>query len=1127
MPFAIGIDLGTANIRAAVYRGGWMEFIPDEDGKRMMPSFIAFGKKSRLFGGAARGQAEYNAENTIYGIKPYLGKLKSPTRLENMRVERLPYRMEHSDDQEFRVEVKYLGRPQRFRLVELLAMLLAKVKRNAEAYLLERVHEAVISVPSYFNAEQRDNVQMAARLACLEVLCICTSIESIALHMYAALESNDPGANVRAGERTVVILDLGASSFNAGLVVVKDCSIRILAYASAPWLGGDEYASRIRQLIVKQLHSFYSGSGFHLDARLKYLVRAASEHAMKELTFNDRTVIKIKSAWNDDDFDWMVTLHEFTSVCSQLYRESCEQIKSLFAENMRDKSDVSEVIIVGGCSRIPGVQNAWSDFFGGMTLSEEFDTDLSEASGVAVNAAIRTGIAEIGTLSNLSIYGTLPASIGIGTFVPRTNLGIKVLGIMKPLMKPHTTSSMDKRVMTPIAKRHRPIPGKWERTFFVRELHSPLIEPLLYIYEGEQVSTKENILIGEVDLESLVSHSDPDTKLRVVVEIERFFHDIRFTAKNLETGLTAQFQRKAIITEQEVDLILSKLERLQRDDDEEADRVAERDAVVLELANIMGFDLDSCEMQSLRCILRLLKPFCTLLGQDESLDLETYGNVLKCIQDLVDGWETVTKRCALIDQLLAQLEEVRTELFEASETRKVVALQASVNSGEDWLRQYRNSKPWKYQSKRGRLSICNASDSNMVPSRDERVRTNTAPNITSQGSTPSLGSSSRGQGVERLFPDSGWNTGHRYSDAEVEEIAGYLRSKGREAWSRIPRIYAILRLIGYDSEELIDSFLQMDRTDIWFPFSDSTLPVAVSRVCRSKFLQTQDVVLSKSFRLEKGIGSDKQTSGKKHAHFGQGEPLPFRVVANLGGGAHGVVEKVVSTVSHREYARKLFRKPDIGKTETRTFVNELKILKRINHEHCVELIGSYSDPKYFALIMTPVADCDLEKFYKLASTSQDDKSLLRGFFGCLAGTLDYLHKQKVIHQDIKPQNILVKDHRVLLADFGISRSWEGLTRVLKGLSVTKMRKYFNDKTESSSFHDNIDSIPGWMGKLRGAAPRGDDVVLDWVTDMLQADPDSRLTPFEVFGRTVSEFEKSRVLFCGTCCLHGQDSDDGN
>lgn len=233
MPFAIGIDLGTANIRAAVYRGCQVEFIPDEDGNRSMPSFIAFGKKCRLFGGAARAQAECNAENTIYRIKPHLGKPKSHMRLENNRVDRLPYRMERSDDREFRVEVKYLGRPQRFRLVELLAMLLAKVKRNAEAYLMEQVHEAVISAPSYFAPDQRDNIQLAARLAGLKILCFCTSIESIALHMYAVLENNDSGVHVRAGERTVVILDLGANSFNAGLVVVKDCSIRILACALA------------------------------------------------------------------------------------------------------------------------------------------------------------------------------------------------------------------------------------------------------------------------------------------------------------------------------------------------------------------------------------------------------------------------------------------------------------------------------------------------------------------------------------------------------------------------------------------------------------------------------------------------------------------------------------------------------------------------------------------------------------------------------------------------------------------------------------------------------------------------------------------------------------------------------
>lgn len=688
---------------------------------------------------------------------------------------------------------------------------------------------------------------------------------------------------------------------------------------------------------MERLHSRYPRALFDFDARLKYLLHAASEYALKELTFNNHANIKLESIWNNDDFKCKVTLDEFTSDCSHLYRESCEQIESLFAGRTREKSNVSEVIVVGGCSRIPGVRKAWWDFFGGMALSDAFNADLSEASGLAVIAAIRTGIAEHGTLSNLSISCALPASISIGTFAPRTNLGSKVLGIMKPLMKPHTISSMDKRVMTPIAKRHRPVPGKWERTFFVRELQSPLIKPVLYIYEGEQASTKDHTLIGELDVESLISHSDPETKLRVVVEIKHF-HDIRLAAKNLETGLTAKFQKRSIINEQEVDIIISKLERFQRDDDEEADRVAERDAVVLELANIMDFNLNSSSMQSIGCLLRLLKPFCTLLGQDESLDLDTCADILECIKDLVDGWETETKRCDLIDQLLAQLEEVRTELLSVSETTEVVALLASVYSNESWLGQFRVTKPWKYQSERRRLSICNNSDSNMASSRDGCLRTDTATKVTSEGSTPSLGSSSRRQGVERLFPDSGWNTGHRYSDAEVEEIAGYLRSKGREAWSRILRIYAVLRLIGHDSEELIDSFLQTDRTDIWFPFSDSTLPTAVTRRCRSEFLRTQDV-LSKFFRLEKGIGPGNQASGKEHAHFGQGEPLPFRVIANLGGGAHGVVDKVVSTVSDREYARKLFRKPDIGKRETRTFVNELKILKRINHEHCVELVS--------------------------------------------------------------------------------------------------------------------------------------------------------------------------------------------
>lgn len=940
MPFVIGIDLGTANIRVAVFRGGQVEFIPDEDGQILMPSCLAFSKRCRLFGGAARSQAEINPENTVYGIKPFLGKSEPRRRLEDYRAEHLSYRMERSEDREFRVKVDYMERPQRFRLVELLAMLLAKIKTNAEIYLADRVKEAVISVPSYFNAEQREHIQMAARLAYLKILCVCTSIDSIALQMYAVLEDNDPGVHVRAGRRTVAILDLGANSFNAGLVVVGDCIVQILAHASAPWLGGEAFASRIRQEIVKQLLRKYSTFVTDFDATLKYRIRAASEDAMTQLTFKDYADIRIKSVGEDYDFTCKITLDQFTSVCSYLYGEICEQIDSLFAGNGTRKCDVSEVVAVGGCSRIPGARKAWSDFFGGMTVSQEFNADMSEAYGLAVHAAIRSGIAKSGTLGKLSIRGALPASIGMGTpaLNVRASLGSKVLGVVKPFMDRHVKpiSSSGNRVVTTIAKRHTTLPGKWEHTFLARDLDTSLQENMLRIYEGDEASPNGKHLTGNADISSLVSFSGPETKLKIVLEIGKCFHDTRITVENLETGLRAKLIRLPVLDEQEMDFMLSKAERFQKDDDAEADRIAERDSVVLELAKVTNLDVDDCRMQSLGCLLRLLKPFCTLLGLDESLNVFRYRFIQRSIEDMISGWEAETNRCVLVEQVYAQLEEVRFELLSAPQTTKVISLLASVDSSKNWLKQYRAAKPWQYQGERRFQTFGQNSASILTPRSSASVRADTATRIELQ-STPTLGRSPRRMGVERLFPKTGWTIDRRYSDAEVEEIAVYLRDTGHEDWSFAPRIYAVLRLIGH--VELIDSFLDLERTDIWFPFSDSTLPLAVTRLCRSQFLKTQDVVLSKFFRLEKAIDSGNQVLEREHAHYGQGEPLPFRVIANLGGGAHGVVDKVVSTISDREYARKLFRKPGIGKREVMTFVNELQILRKISHEHCVELVS--------------------------------------------------------------------------------------------------------------------------------------------------------------------------------------------
>lgn len=187
-----------------------------------------------------------------------------------------------------------------------------------------------------------------------------------------------------------------------------------------------------------------------------------------------------------------------------------------------------------------------------------------------------------------------------------------------------------------------------------------------------------------------------------------------------------------------------------------------------------------------------------------------------------------------------------------------------------------------------------------------------------------------------LIPIIGEDSSRMYTDSDFQQISSLLRDAGCLDWSKVPRLYTILRLINYS--ELLDSFIELGITDIWLPFTEKTLPEPLRPSIRAKFLRSQAIVLTKTLKFEKEF---EKSSNRKHAHFSKGELVPFEVVRRLGTGASGRVDKVLSNLSHREYARKLFRRMEISKQkeDIKLFLTELRILKRITHIHCVELVS--------------------------------------------------------------------------------------------------------------------------------------------------------------------------------------------
>ena len=274
-----------------------------------------------------------------------------------------------------------------------------------------------------------------------------------------------------------------------------------------------------------------------------------------------------------------------------------------------------------------------------------------------------------------------------------------------------------------------------------------------------------------------------------------------------------------------------------------------------------------------------------------------------------------------------------------------------------------------------------------------------------------------------------------FNDGDLRDISNALRSTGREAWSRVPRLYATLRSI--NQLPLIDVFLTQGLSDVWFPFSHKTLPESIrSQTARNEFIEAQRLVLTKSLTLEKEDG--------KHRHFLKQEDIPMVKLAELGRGGFGIVEKVISTISYKEYARKLIpRGPTFRKNKEvlREFEMELATLQKLSHRHIVELVGSVRDPdirtayetyadfvqpfsiriqgkwalkpigschnndllcRYVGILTSPVADCNLKEYLEKPLT-EGMGSLLRTSFGCLVAAVNYLHQNRIRHKDVKPQ----------------------------------------------------------------------------------------------------------------------------
>ncbi|KAF2105514.1 kinase-like domain-containing protein, partial [Lophiotrema nucula] len=400
-----------------------------------------------------------------------------------------------------------------------------------------------------------------------------------------------------------------------------------------------------------------------------------------------------------------------------------------------------------------------------------------------------------------------------------------------------------------------------------------------------------------------------------------------------------------------------------------------------------------------------------------------------------------------------------------------------------------------------------------------------------------------------------------YKDADISQISALLKHLCPQ-WSKIPRTYIVLRTIGHLKS--LDDLINVGFSDYWLPVTERGLPACLPPSVRAAFVGAQSLVLTKSIDLERGEHG-------QHCYFKPGESPPLESKGILGNGGFGQVDKVLSQVSYKEYARKRVLRSSAfrgrPKETINQFIAEIQIMKRLKHHHVVEFVGSYTDAKYIGLIMSPVAEMDLAAYLRCSTAAHHNE--LRTFFGCLATALEFLHKHNVRHKDIKPGNILVHAGTVLLTDFGLSLDFSdascsttigmvnGMTRrycapevalqgsrntlsdiwslgvvfmeiliVLKGKTVKDMEEFLSRHGSQQPFiQANSAALPEFVAELERTGALSDNRALSWTQQMLLVEPQLRPTASALVALITTSSEEEGTCFCGICCISSEDFSD--